>query len=106
MAMITDERAQEAFHWLNDNTSAIGKARAELERSKILAKRVRQRLMLTVEGTVAVREASADVAPDAEAADERYCDAVASFESLKAKQELETIALEVWRTECANRRRS
>lgn len=104
--MITDERADEAFDWLNANTDRIGEAKAELERAKILTKRVRQRLFLKFDGTVSAREAAADNEPEAEAADERYCKAVAAFETLKARQEIETIALDVWRTECANRRRN
>lgn len=104
--MITEARAEQAFEWLNEHTTAIGNARAEQERSKILAKRVRQRLFLKHEGTVTAREAAADIDPETEAVDERYCTAVASFETLKAKQELETIALDVWRTESANRRRA
>lgn len=104
--MITEARAEQAFDWLNEHTKAIGDARAEQERSKILARRVRQRFFLTREGTVTAREAAAEIEPETEAADERYCTAVANFETLKAKQELETIALDVWRTESANRRRS
>jgi hypothetical protein len=104
--MITDERAQEAFDWLNSNTDAIGDAKAEQERAKILTRRIRHRLMLGAEGPVAVREATADIETETAEADERYCKAIAAFEKLKAKQELETMALEVWRTECANRRRA
>jgi hypothetical protein len=105
-SVITDERAQVAFDWLNDHTDAIGEAKAEQERSKILSRRIRHRLMLSAEGAVAVREAAADIETETAEADERYCKAIASFEKLKAKQELETMALEVWRTECANRRRA
>lgn len=104
--MITDERADQALDWLEKNTETIGNAKAEQERAKILMKRVRQRFFLKFEGSVAAREAAADNEPEVVAADERYCTAVASFETLKARQEIETIALDVWRTECANRRRN
>lgn len=104
--MITEERADEAFQYLNANTGAIGKARADLERSKILQKRVRQRFFLTFEGSVAAREAAADIEPETVKADDAYVEAVQEFERMKAKQEVETIALDVWRTESANRRRS
>jgi len=39
-------------------------------------------------------------------ADERYIKAVESFESMKAKRDIESIAMDVWRTESANRRRA
>jgi hypothetical protein len=104
--VITDDRANEAFEWLRDNTKAIGDAKGEQERSKILTRRIRQRFFLQFEGSVAAREAAADIEQEVIAADERYCAAVADFASKTAKQELETIVLDCWRTECANRRRS
>ena len=104
--MITDERAEQAFAYLRDTTDAIGAAKGELERSEILRKRVRRRCFLAAEGSVAVREAITEIEPDVEAADERYVNAVTAYESLRAKRDIETIALDVWRTESANRRRS
>lgn len=104
--MITDQRAEEAFEFLRDSVTEIGRAKAELEKAEILRKRVRRRFFLVSEGTIAVREAQAETMPDTEAADERYVKAVSEYESLRARRELETIALDVWRTESANRRRA
>ena len=104
--MITDQRAEEAFEWLNGHTKAIGAAKAELERAKIMQKRIRNRLYLSAEGAVEKRKATADINTQAEEADERYCKAVEVYESLTATQSVETIALDVWRTESANRRRA
>lgn len=104
--MITDQRAEEAFEFLRDSVAAIGSAKGELERSEILRKRVRKRFFVTFEGSVAQREAQAENMPDTEAADERYVKAVSDYESLRARRELEVIALDVWRTEAANRRRA
>lgn len=106
-SLITDKRAEEAFERLRDTVAEIGAAKSELERTEILRKRARRRQFLTAPaGTVAEREAYAETAPDVGEADERYVKAVQEYESLKAMRELETIALEVWRTECANRRRA
>lgn len=104
--MITDARADEAFDWLNSHTKALGEAKAELERAKILQKRVRNRLFLLAEGSVEARKAAADTDEEAQKADERYCKAVEVYESMTATQSVETIALDVWRTESANRRRA
>jgi hypothetical protein len=106
--VITDARAQEAFHYLNDNTGTIGAAKAELERSEILRKRARKRAFLGApEGsTVAQKEAMAELDADVIQADERYVAAVLEYEQTKAKHEIEGIALDVWRTESANRRRA
>lgn len=104
--MISDTRADEALEYLTTTTGAIGAAKAELERSEILRKRVRRRVFLTTSGTVAEREARADCEPEVQEADDRYIRAVAEYETLRAKRDVESIALEVWRTESANRRRA
>lgn len=104
--MITDERANEAFHWLENNTVKIGRTRADMERTEILRKRARKRAFIEApEGSVAAKEAYAEIHADVIKADDAYITAVTEFETTKAKQQLESIALDVWRTECANRRR-
>lgn len=104
--MITDERAEEALEFLRDSTTAIGAAKAERERSEILCKRVRKRIFVMAEGSsVAQREAVTEIHDEVAKADERYIEAVAAFETLYAKREVEALAIEVWRTEAANRRR-
>lgn len=105
--MISDDRANEAFEYLRDHTAELGKAKAELKRAEILSKRVRKRCFLSApDGSVAQREAWAEVHVDVEKIDERYVKAVEDFEIMTARREVETIALDVWRTESANRRRS
>ncbi len=103
--MITDARAEEAFEYLRDTVGAIGAAKAELERSEILRKRIRKREFVIAEGSVALRESIAECRPEVEEADNRYVSAVAAYETLRAKREIESIALDVWRTESAHRRR-
>lgn len=104
--MITDERAEQAFEYLHGTTEMIGEAKARLERSEILRKRMRKKHFLTGEGTVAVREAQAEGREEVREADDEYIDAIAAYETLRAKRDIETIALDVWRTESANRRRT
>lgn len=104
--MISDERANEAFDYLFSTTDLIGAAKAELERAEILRKRVRKRVFVECIGTVAERDARAECNEDVQLSDDRYIAAVGAYESLRAKRDIETIALEVWRTESANRRRT
>lgn len=105
--MISDKRAEEAFERLRDTVAEIGVKKAELERSKIICKRARKRLFLAApHEKVADREAYAESTSEVEAADERYVKALLEYETLVAMRELETIALDVWRTESANRRRA
>lgn len=104
--MITDDRAQQAFDYLHESTDTIGEAKAELERSEIMRKRIRKRVFLASTGTVAERDAHAECNEDVQFADDRYIAAIQAYESLRAKRDIETIALDVWRTESANRRRT
>ena len=104
--MITDERAEEAFTYLRDTVADIGMTKAELERSEILRKRARKRIFVGCEGSVAMRDALAETHDDVAAADERYVKAVQEHETLRAHRDIETIALDVWRTESANRRKA
>ena len=106
--MITDARAEDAFEFLRDTVGQIGAAKAELERSEILRKRARKRVFLGApEGAkVAEKEAMAETDESVAIADDRYVKAILEYESLRARREIETIALDVWRTESANRRRA
>jgi hypothetical protein len=104
--MISDERAEQALDYLQQTTGAIGAAKAELERAEILRKRIRRRVFLLATGTVAEREANAEGDAAVQEADDRYIAAIQEYESLRAKRDIETIALDVWRTESANRRRA
>lgn len=104
--MITDARAEQAFEYLRDSTGTIGEAKAELERSEILRKRSRKRVFLGSTGTVAERDALSECDEGVFSADDRYIAAIQAYETLRAKRDIETIALDVWRTEAANRRRA
>ncbi len=104
--MISDARAEQAFEYLHDTTSAIGDAKGRLERAEIMRKRVRKRVFVDCTGTVAERDARAECHADVAAADDEYVAAVVEYEKMRAKRDIESIALDVWRTESANRRRT
>lgn len=104
--MITESRAEQAFEFLRDTVEKIGDARGALERSEIMRKRTRRTVFLSSEGSVALREAMAETAPSSVEADEEYIVALIAYEKLRAKRDIESIALDVWRTESANRRRA
>jgi hypothetical protein len=105
MSGLTADDCDGALQYLEETCDSISAAKAELERSAILAKRARKRIFLTAEGSsVAQREATAEVHPDVVAADERHVEAIGAFEALKAKRELCVIRAEVYRTQEASRR--
>jgi hypothetical protein len=102
---LSNEDCDKALEFLQDSCEAIAASKGELERSKILRNRTRKRIFLTYEeGSVAHREALAEVHEDVLAADDRYVEAVTAYESLHAKRELRVIQTEVYRTQEASRR--
>jgi hypothetical protein len=104
--VITDRQAEDAFEYLRDTTGKIGAARGEQERCEILRKRARKRIFVASKGSVAQRVAVAEIHPDVIEIDDRYIAAVIDYETLRAKRDIQSIALDVWRTESANRRRA
>ena len=101
---LTPDDCDGALQFLEETCDAIAAAKAELERSAILAKRTRKRIFLTVEGSIAQREACAETHADVISADQRHVDAISEFEALKAKREVQAIKVDVYRTQAASRR--
>lgn len=107
--MITDDRAERAFEYLRDTVGLIGESRGRLERAEIMRKRTRKKAFIETDcktKTIAAREAEAETAQAVIEADDEYIAAVTEYETLKARRDIESIALDVWRTESANRRRA
>lgn len=103
--MVSDERAEQAFEYLSDTTERIGDAKGALERAEILRKRARKAVFLSSTGTVAERDALAENSESAQKADDEYISALVAYEKVKAKREIEAIALDVWRTLQASKRK-
>ena len=93
---------ESAMEFLAQTDHQFAQEKAQLERSEILRKRIRARVFLTAAGTVAERQAQAEVAPEAEQADDDYCKTIALFEALKAKRERADLVIRVWQTLSAN----
>jgi hypothetical protein len=95
-----------AMNFLAETDSQFASAKTNLERMDILRKRVRQRIFLTEEGGVALREAKADTHEDVMAADDNYISAFAAYEKLKAQRQRAELVVDVFRTLEASRRRA
>lgn len=104
MSGLTDEDCDQALEFLESTCEAIAAAKAELERSEILRKRIRNRYFLTAEGTVAERNAAVEGEAEVHEADERYISAVSAYEGIRAKRELRVIQIDVFRSQEASRR--
>jgi hypothetical protein len=101
---LTDKDCDAALEFLEGTCENIADAKAELERSEIMRKRIRKKHFLTAEGNNAEREAYVEGVAEVHQADDRYIDAVAAYEGLRAKRELRCIQVEVWRSAEASRR--
>ena len=103
---IDEDRVGKAMRYLAETDLTYAEAKAELESAEILRKRVRARVFLTEDGTVAERNAEAECYCDTEAADDRYVGAIKRFEEIKAKRQRAELLIDVWRSLEATRRRT
>lgn len=104
--IISDEKLEAALRYLAITDEAYAVAKANLERSEILRKRVRARVFLEASGTVAERQAIAEGSAESAGADDAYIEALGSAEMLKAKRQRAEIVIDVWRSLNASKRKS
>lgn len=102
--MITDEKVEGAMRYLAETDEDYANAKGDTERFDILRKRTRMRAFLAHDGTVAERNAEAEIDGDVEAADSAYVNAVIKYETYRAKRQRAELVVEVWRTIQSNRR--
>jgi hypothetical protein len=102
---ITLERVEAAMMFMAETDEPYAVAVTELESSEIRRKRVRARMFLSSGGTVAERNAEAEVHDETVAADEAYAKALLQKETLKARRQRAELVIELYRTLSANQRR-
>lgn len=103
---IDEERVGKAMRYLAETDLTYAEAKGALESAEILRKRVRARVFLTAEGTVADRQARAECDHDSEAADGEYVEAIKRFEELRARRQRAELVVDVWRSLEATRRKA
>lgn len=103
---IDEERVGKAMRYLAETDLTYAEAKGALESAEILRKRVRARVFLTAEGTVADRQARAECDHDAETADAAYVEAIKRFEELRARRQRAELLIDVWRSLEATRRKA
>lgn len=103
---IDQDRMEAAMTYLADTDEPYAEEKTQLERCEILCKRVRARIFLTTDGTVAERNAQSETHPEVTAEDEAYCVTMKVYETMKAKRERAELVIDVWRTLEASRRKS
>jgi hypothetical protein len=103
---ITLEKVEGAMGFMAETDEPYAVAVTDLESSDIRRKRVRARVFIESEGTVAERNAEAEVHQDTEAADEAYASALLRKETLKARRQRAELVIDLWRTLSANQRKA
>ena len=104
--MITEADLEEAMLFLAESDEDYAESKAALESSEIVRKRVRARVFLLSDGTVAERTAKAEVHLDTQGADDKYISSLEAHERLKAKRQRADMRCDIWRTISANQRKS
>lgn len=102
--MITEERLTLALQYLATTDRDLADLRAEVLRSEYLVKTQRHFAFLAADGNNEERKASAETSGKVIEAQERHVSAVGNYEKLRAKRETESLIIDVWRSENANRR--
>lgn len=102
---ITLEKAESAMLFLAEKDEEYAGTVAELESCEIRRKRVRARVFIESEGTVAERNAEAETHGDTEAADDAYVSALLRKEKLKARRQRAELVIDLYRTLSANQRK-
>jgi hypothetical protein len=104
MRGVQAENVEKAIHFLAETDALFAEARTDVKRLEILRKRARARCYLDSMGSVAGREAQAEIAEDVVKVDDEYVQAVLKFERLAAQRERAGLVVDLYRTLESSRR--
>ena len=103
--MIPEATVEAALEFRRDNTERLGMLRGQKIYLEHKIKIVKSQRFLSVDGTVAEREAMALASPEYVEVVEEYRDCVTELDTLLTRMKSGEINIEVWRTQAANQRR-
>jgi hypothetical protein len=104
--MIDQNKMEAAMTYLAQTDIEFAETKAAAELGEIRRKRCRSRIFLTTEGTVAERQAQAEVHQDVIDADMAWITDYTRCETLKAKRQRAELVVDVWRSIEASRRKA
>ena len=102
--MITDDRLTKALKYLAETDEPAAKAKALMEGLGEQRKTVKSIGFLDATGTAGEREAQAYTTAQYIELQGKYENAIYEFEAMRNKRTTESLIVEVWRSEQANRR--
>jgi hypothetical protein len=96
--MIDEERLANALRYRAMTDDQCASLKAEMLRTERKAKAIRAAMFMAAEGTVAVRDATADTRKEVEDAWEEHFKAVNAYTAIANKRDSEEIIIDVWRS--------
>lgn len=101
---LKQEVVEAAFEWLHTSSVALGRAKAQLSRTKFRAAKTHARLFLHATGSIESRKAQATVSDEYEAAMEAHFEAEEVWTRMEDQKDRANSILDCWRTTQANER--
>lgn len=102
--MIDEKRLEQALTYLATTDDECAELRADMARTEFKAKAVKASIFKLSEGSVGLREAVAETAPETVSAYETHFKAMHAYHAMTNKRATEVIVVETWRSMNANRR--
>ena len=102
--MITDKQAEDYLHKLVDTDEEAAELKVDVERQSYALKRVEAALYKTADGNIEERKAKAKTSEEYRAQEKTYFDAYLASEKMNNQRKSWVLILDVYRTQCANRR--
>jgi hypothetical protein len=102
--MIDEKRLEQALVYLATTDDPCADLRADMARTEFKAKSVKAAIFKLAEGSVGLREATAETAPETVAAYEAHFKAMHAYHAMTNKRATEVIVIDTWRSMNASRR--
>jgi len=103
--LIPDAKVQAALDWLEQNSSAMGSAKAEAVKAEHMLRHVKALAMsLHLNLPVSAQEREAYASPQYLEAIDKAAQAIGHYETMKSRREAAALTIEAWRTASSNMR--
>ncbi len=104
--IVTDDNIHDALAYLAIDPHPFALARKDVVDAENKAKQIYARAFLSADGSVAAKEATAEISPEYVEAKNDEATAIQELERHKARARAAEMLIEVWRSENANARAS
>lgn len=102
--MITEDRLSKALRYLAESDIEAAQLKTDVKRAEYKLKKIEATLFIHYDGAVRERESMARTSDGYQKAVDEYLKAYQASEEIQNKRITESLIVDVWRTEQANRR--